>query len=175
MGCHSPAMKHQGYTELFLKWGAISSVLSVFHVTIYSTTSSSLQHERHCDESTLQYGRSSGNPQNYREDNRGSLSFWEGILGYCGPSAHNFQGSQILTDMFSRWVEAFPLWVTYSETLTKALVDEVVVAMEYHLLFIVTRGPVKQWSNHSLVQTIRNWTNKNYCIPFPSQWPGGKV
>ena len=32
----------------------------------------------------------------------------------------------VITDMFSKWVEAFPLCITDSETLAKVLVDEVV-------------------------------------------------
>ena len=32
----------------------------------------------------------------------------------------------VITDLFSKWVEAFPLHVTDSETLAKVLVDEIV-------------------------------------------------
>ena len=32
----------------------------------------------------------------------------------------------VITDLFSKWVEAFPLRVTDSETLARVLVDEIV-------------------------------------------------
>ena len=65
---------------------------------------------------------------------------WD-IMGLLPMTSRGCKYILVITDMFSKWVEAFPLRVTDSETLAKVLVDEVVCPMEYPLLFIVIRGP----------------------------------
>ena len=50
---------------------------------------------------------------------------WD-IMGPLPTSSKGYQYILVVTDLFSKWVEAFPLRATDSETLAKILVDEVV-------------------------------------------------
>ena len=50
---------------------------------------------------------------------------WD-IMGPLPVSSKGHKYILVITDMFSKWVEAFPLRVTDSETLAKVLVDEIV-------------------------------------------------
>ena len=50
---------------------------------------------------------------------------WD-IMGPLPASSKGHKYILVITDMFSKWVEAFPLRVTDSETLAKVLVDEIV-------------------------------------------------
>ena len=50
---------------------------------------------------------------------------WD-IMGLLPTSSKGYQYILVVTDLFSKWVEAFPLRATDSETLAKILVDEVV-------------------------------------------------
>ena len=50
---------------------------------------------------------------------------WD-IMGPLPTTSRGCKYILVITDMFSKWVEAFPLRVTDSETLAKVLVDEVV-------------------------------------------------
>ena len=50
---------------------------------------------------------------------------WD-IMGPLPATSRGYKYILVITDMFSKWVEAFPLRVTDSETLAKVLVDEVV-------------------------------------------------
>ena len=47
-------------------------------------------------------------------------------MGPLPTSSKGYQYILVVTDLFSKWVEAFPLCATDSETLAKILVDEVV-------------------------------------------------
>jgi len=50
---------------------------------------------------------------------------WD-IMGSLSASSRGHKYILVITDMFSKWVEAFPFRVTDSETLAKILVDEVI-------------------------------------------------
>ena len=50
---------------------------------------------------------------------------WD-IMGPLPTSSKGYQYILVVTDLFSKWVKAFPMCVTDSETLAKILVDEVV-------------------------------------------------
>ena len=50
---------------------------------------------------------------------------WD-IMGPLPVSTHGFRYILVITDLFSKWVEAFPLVGTDSNTLAKILVDEIV-------------------------------------------------
>ena len=55
--------------------------------------------------------------------------FQKNIMGYNRPFAQNRGGHKyilVVTDLFSKWVEAFPLKATDGETLATVLMDEVI-------------------------------------------------
>ena len=59
-----------------------------------------------------------------------------------GPLPSSTRGCKyilVITDLFSKWVEAFPLAATDSETLASVLVDEVVCRLVFQVRYTVIR------------------------------------
>ena len=63
------------------------------------------------------------------------------IMGPLPATSRGYKYILVITDMFSKWVEAFPLRVTDSETLAKVLVDEVVCRYGVPLTLHSDQGP----------------------------------
>ena len=76
-----------------------------------------------------------------------------------GPLPLSTKGNKyilVITDLFSKWVEAFPLAVTDSETLASVLMDEVVCRNGVPRSLHSDQGELEQLGNICSVQTVRN-------------------
>ena len=84
-------------------------------------------------------------------------------MGPLPVSTHGFRYILVITDFFSKWVEAFPLVGTDSNTLAKILVDETVC--RYGMPEIIHSD---QGSNF-----VRSPTYTDYTISPTREWPSG--
>ena len=74
---------------------------------------------------------------------------WD-IMGPLPTSSKGKKYILVVTDIFSKWVEAFALRSTDAETLATVLVDEVCADMEFHHSFTVTKDLILQAKSYLL-------------------------
>ena len=78
----------------------------------------------------------------------------------------------VVTDVFSKWVEAFPLQVTDGLTLTSILMDEVICWYSVPQQLHSDQGSnLNAEVNQRLCQLLR----KNNRVPPTRKWAGGKI
>ena len=98
---------------------------------------------------------------------RATRTAWETVaVDIMGPYPLTTRGNRfilVVTDMFTRWIEAFPLRNSEAPTLIRTLEDEVFSRFGYPLRILSDNG--KQFTSRTWAEASRRWNSELWTTP----------